>query len=245
MNHSTFLTDTAINQINCTKSDLETAIVPKFESTIFEESNVEAALSTKFDSNEPEMEDSLQMKTAILNSDENIEQNNTDFELAVVSKSRYTSQLLTSKKTAKQDSDVNTQQTANSLSLSLTSVNTASILERTRPDDKNSGIATRSTCVIHRDRVNEFDCDNIIHEGTTKRSTYLIPHLKYERNIADDFRVMSMDLWSSSSCQSKTITTYATDDDVVKTPTEKRKVTSTRFPSRRTLEKLEEQELAR
>ncbi|CAG9534245.1 unnamed protein product [Cercopithifilaria johnstoni] len=246
MNRSTSPMETSVNQIACIKSDLETTILSELKTAISEESNIEATLSSKFDSNVLKIKDSSKTETAILDSDKDMEQNHTGIEFADVLKSCHASQLSTSENSSKQNDDANIHQPDNSLSMSLTSNNTASILERTRPGNKSIDFPKRSTCVIHRGEMHEVDDVNVIHKGT-KRSTYLIRDLKYERNItSDDFRVMSMDMRSSSSHQSKTIMVHATDGDVIKGAGEKRgKVTSTRFPGRQTLEKLVEQELAR
>ncbi|KAL3993781.1 Inner centromere protein ARK binding region family protein [Acanthocheilonema viteae] len=247
MNHSAFLGNANANQIACTKSDLETAVLSKFETAISEESNMEATQSSKPDSNVSKMEDSLQIITALPNSDMDMEQNHTDIELVDVPKSRHTSHLFTSKNSSKQNDDANIYQVDNSLSTSLISVNTASILERTRPVEKNTDITERSTYVFHRGEMRKIDSNNMINEGITKRSTYLNRDLKSERNISDDdLRIMSMDLRSSSSCQSKVI--RVTNDDVVKIKDVEEKhgkVTGTRFPGRKTLEELEERELTR
>uniref|UniRef100_A0A915PU88 Inner centromere protein ARK-binding domain-containing protein n=1 Tax=Setaria digitata TaxID=48799 RepID=A0A915PU88_9BILA len=134
----------------------------------------------------------------------------------------------------------------NSLSASLATVSTASVLERTRPCNVGFKANKRSTYVINGDVAAESD--RMMCGGKMKRSTYTMPkrmkHLKYESTmIGDDFRVLPMDM-KSSTHKSK-LTVAQTDTDMMKVSVnvaKRGKVTSTRFPGRVTLEKLEGQE---
>lgn len=243
MNHSEILLETGTNQVAFTKFDLEKAILSELETAISEQSNMEATFPLKFDYNASKMEDSLQKLTAAHSSNNYMEQNHADTELVEIPKSRDTSQLIVSKNPSKRNDDANILKADNSLSMSLTSINTASILELTRPGDRNIDVNKRSTYMIHGDEVPKVHSDSMMHESVIKRSTYLTRDLKYDRTD-DDLHSMSMDLKSSSS-QSNWTAVHA-DSDVVKGAGEKRgKVTSTRFPSRKTLDKLEGQEYAR
>ncbi|KAK6103959.1 Inner centromere protein ARK binding region family protein [Brugia pahangi] len=204
------------------------------------------------------MNNSSDTLTAISSPDKHTKQRHTGISRIDASKSHDTLRVHTSKNSTSQKDVVDTDAN-NSLSKRSTSLNTASVLERTRPDDKSVDITQRSTNAIHRDKIDSDD--NTIHNDITKRSTYFIHDLKCEQNIIssddnndsnsrnnDDLRVMSMDL-KSSSCQSKSTTMHADDDDnddddKVKRIEEKRgKVTSTRFPGRKTLDELERQEI--
>lgn len=186
----------------------------------------------------PEMDDSLKVVTAVVNSDKDTEQDYTEF--ADVPRSRHTSHLLTSKSLSKQNDDASIDRTNNSLS---TSISTASVLERTRPADKNTETARRFTCPI-RDDMLKVDGGSMIHRDVAKRSTYLFHELKCAVNTAgDDLRVIPMDLSSTSSRQSETMVAHTTDSDVVKV--KRAKVTSTKFPGRKTLDELEEPESTR
>ncbi|VDM11773.1 unnamed protein product [Wuchereria bancrofti] len=240
------------NQTACIKFSPEIAILSELETAISKEFNTEGMFSSKSNCNTSKMNNSSDTLTAI-------QQRHTGISHIDASKSRDTSQVHTSKNSTRQKDVANTDNANNLLSKSSTSLNTASILERTRPGDKSVNITQRSTNAIHRDEIDNDN--NIIHHDTTKRSTYFIHDLKCEQNITtnndnndsnnrnnDDLRVMSMDL-KSSSCQSKSTTMHADvdddddDDDKVRRIEEKRgKVTSTRFPGRKTLDELERQE---
>nr|CRZ23581.1 Bm9305 [Brugia malayi] len=256
--HEKHLSTTGANQTACIKSSPEIAILSELETAISKKSNTEEIFPSKFNCNTPRMNNSSDTLTAISSPDKHTKQRHTGISRIDASKSRDTLRVHTSENSTSQKDAVDTDAN-NSLSKRSTSLNTASILERTRPDDKSVDITQRSTNATHRDKIDSDD--NTIHNDITKRSTYFIHDLKCEQNIIssddnndsnsrnnDDLRVMSMDL-KSSSCQSKSTTMHADDDnddddDKVKRIEEKRgKVTSTRFPGRKTLDELERQEL--
>ncbi|VDN94148.1 unnamed protein product [Brugia pahangi] len=251
--HEKHLSTTSANQTVCIKSSPEIAILSELETAISKKSNTEGIFPSKFNCNTPRMNNSSDTLTAISSPDKHTKQRHTGISRIDASKSHDTLRVHTSKNSTSQKDVVDTDAN-NSLSKRSTSLNTASVLERTRPDDKSVDITQRSTNAIHRDKIDSDD--NTVHNDTTKRSTYFIHDLKCEQNIIssddnndsnsrnnDDLRVMSMDL-KSSSCQSKSTTMHADDDDndddnddddKVKRIEEKRgKVTSTRFPGRKT-----------
>ncbi|EFO14308.1 hypothetical protein LOAG_14214 [Loa loa] len=179
------------------------------------------------------IDNSSQILITNSNSNMNIEQIPMDIEMIEISMSCDMSQFHTSK----QKDDSNIFNDVKSHSTSLTSINTASILERTRPIEKSTNITQRITNIIDQDEMYKGDKKNLIdNDDNTKRSTYLNYDLKYEQNIVnDDLRIMSMDL-KSSSCQS----------NIIMDISEKRgKVTSTKFPSQKALDELDEQEYTR
>ncbi|VDO66639.1 unnamed protein product [Onchocerca flexuosa] len=226
-----------IDQASCAKSYPETIILSELETAISETSNMETRFSPNFDCSVSEMKNSSQILNEVSDSNNYMEKRYTDIKTAEISKLSDTLELLTPKNSSKENDDASNLNIDSSLSAAI---NTASLLERTRPCYQSN---KQSTYVVHRDETRETDSDDKMQ--ITKRSTCSIHSrttcLKYEQNTTDgDLRIVPMDLKSSS----REFKSQA-DGDVAKDVEEKRgKVTSTRFPGRITLDGLEEQEYA-
>ncbi|VDK74628.1 unnamed protein product [Onchocerca ochengi] len=229
-----------INRTACAKSYPKTTILSELETAIPEISNMETRFSPKFNGSVSQMKKSSQILDEIPDFD-NMKSRYTGIETAEVSKLSDALELLTPKNSSKENDDPSILNTDSSLS---SAINTASVLERTRPCYQSISVNKQSIYGIHQDETREIDSDDKLR--IAKRSTRSIhnrtTYLKYKQNINDDdLRIVPMDLKSSSRKSKSKL-----GDDVAKDVEEKRgKVTSTRFPGRITLDGLEEQEYAK
>ncbi|MCP9263968.1 hypothetical protein DINM_007321 [Dirofilaria immitis] len=217
-NHPKVVLENDTNQVLHAKLYPITIMPSELKTAISEISSKEGRLLPKFDCNVSEVKNSSQTLIKIPECENYTEKRYTGIEAAEIAISNDTSQL------------------------SSVAISTASILERTRPCDQSINIMKQSIWMIHQDELYKVDSD-MMHNDITKRSICSINNrTKYLTN--DDLHVIPMDL-KSSSCESK-LPVIETGDDIVKDNKEKRgNVTSTRFPGRITLNKLEEQEYTR
>ncbi|KAM3718176.1 Inner centromere protein [Dirofilaria immitis] len=237
-NHPKVVLENDTNQVLHAKLYPITIMPSELKTAISEISSKEGRLLPKFDCNVSEVKNSSQTLIKIPECENYTEKRYTGIEAAEIAISNDTSQLFMSKKFSKKIDDANIFD----VDRSSVAISTASILERTRPCDQSINIMKQSIWMIHQDELYKVDSD-MMHNDITKRSICSINNrTKYLTN--DDLHVIPMDL-KSSSCESK-LPVIETGDDIVKDNKEKRgNVTSTRFPGRITLNKLEEQEYTR